>query len=140
MKMKYDTSTLEGKIAVMREFERTGKRPLHNDGLKWRDTISGSPSWCWGNIDYNYPAEPELSVLVPWTFETCPKGVVLLKYAVGFGMGIDMIVSWVNDGVLVTAFPRGNNPHVSWEKLLVYATHSLDNGRTWLPCGTEEKR
>lgn len=100
MKMKYDTKTLEGKIAVMERYKEDPEG-LYSSHTGWqKHPITSCPTWDWHHWEYNYPASrkrssaplnalcPPASALVPWTFETCPKGVVLLKYTIGFGVGI----------------------------------------------------
>lgn len=134
MKMKYDTSTVQGKIAVMAEFEKTYKWPYAISKLQ-RDEWSQNcePAWDWDGCDYNYPAEPEPPKLVPWTFETCPKGVVLVR-EIG-GTLVDLVSTWSRDHVKMVA---GQWSGYGW--MAAQCEHSLDNGRTWLPCGTEENQ
>ena len=135
MKMKYDTSTDLGKVEVMQEFLRTKIPPLckgiHDNRYC---PLLTPPFWQWNDLDYNYPAEPEPPKLVPWTFETCPKGVVLLQH--NGTSGFDLVATWLPDGLVKAS----GYSKLKWSELLNYYTHSLDNGRTWLPCGTEEKR
>ncbi len=128
MKLKYDTSTLNGKIAVMQEYERTGKRPMCRGGLdKNFRPLNTSPFWQWNDLDYNYPAEPKL---VQWTFETTPRGVVLLQCE--DVAGFYLVTNWSLDGLSIT------HRHFPWKQLMECCKHSVDNGKTWQPCVTYE--
>jgi len=137
MKMKYDTSTIRGRIKVMEHFAETHEQPLCRHFLNKTQIWDKAehPRWNWLEWDYNYPAEPEPPKLVPWTFETCPKTGALYTtkdgkkdYRVPFGFSEDGLEFFKASDV------------AEWNYLLEYCLHSVDGGRTWRPCGTEEKR
>jgi hypothetical protein len=84
MKLKYDTSTVGGKLDVYKEFLTTEKAPLfkYKSEKEWSELESGRPSWDWNRLDYNY-AEPEVPEIIPWTYKTCPKAPMALKWPTG---------------------------------------------------------
>lgn len=132
--MKYDTSTLNGKIAVMQEYERTGKRPMcKNIAEENYRPLGTPPSWQWNDLDYNYPVEPTLK---PWTFETTPKSYMLLKRKAQEPL-IVVAVAWTRSAIR-TSHPNFDASTYTFDYLLEHFEHSLDNGKTWQPCGTYE--
>jgi len=60
MDTKIDTSTIEGKIAVMQAFKE-GKK-IENRHRALSDTWTGccAPSWNWHSYDYRIKREPEV--------------------------------------------------------------------------------
>jgi hypothetical protein len=204
MKMKYDTTTIEGKIAVMEHFRKNPEGLMRSlQGYQWQVIpIGHNPSWNWVTYYYNYPAEPEppketfdgyysatqermagssvymnlngevrivtevvpkgckpMSVwkdltfvggvskyvsdvrceppkLVPWTFETAPRSRCWLKLKGGRLFNLHLITYIDLDGI---GAARWDNPK-TYTELFKEMEHSTDDGRTWLPCGTEEKR
>ena len=137
MKLKYDTSTIEGKIAVM---ERFREDPA---GLLYRGTLyadwapyghSGCPRWDWFACNYNYAAEPTLK---PWTFETAPRGDCWLRLKQAEGSIFQNLhrITYIGEKGVHAAHWQFLKP---FEKVLNDYEHSLDGGKTWLPCGTEE--
>ncbi len=130
MKMKFATSTLEGKIAVMERYRQGFDRILFTDifsGCGEYKEHPTSPVWNWKDFDYNYPAEPKL---VPWTFETFPRDINI----------------FIRDNKRGMARPCYFNQEYVWfvtgkftyQHLADHCEHSLDNGKTWQPCGTYE--
>jgi len=135
MKVKFDTSTVEGKIAVMQEFAK-------NRGGFWRFLLRDQewhhisiPSWNWDSFDYNYPADPPRKVLKPWTFETAPKCHVLIKDK-SVQQLIRAVSCW-STNALHTMSPHFEASTYTWDYLVTNYEHSLDNGATWHPCGIE---
>lgn len=64
----------------------------------------------------------------PWTFETAPKGCVLIR--IKDEPHATLITHWQRSGVM---FGDGAGV-VTYEALAGPWQHSLDNGKTWLPC------
>ncbi len=142
MKMKYDTTNTAGKIAVMREFEETKRKPicLVVGTNEWSPPIQ--PTWNWRDYDYNYPAEPEVE-LVPWTFKTCPHlatAAFRYKSLPEAGRYDPSTKAYYFPSSVHDSGIELSRVLTSWDHLLSRLEVSFDNGRTWLPCGTEEKR
>jgi hypothetical protein len=66
----------------------------------------------------------------PWTFQTAPKGCVLLRPNVNDSI-VHLVTSWDQTGVSI-ALPG----FLSYSSLASKWTHSLDGGKSWLPCTT----
>lgn len=60
-----DTSTTEGKIAVMQAFAGGAKIEFSYKGLKWYKATD--PCWDWNTYDYRIHEEPVIPDEVPWT-------------------------------------------------------------------------
>lgn len=129
-KPRFDTSTTAGKIAVMQEAERVGyvyikidttnnweyrANPLFDDRLKF----------------YNFPLEPKRT-LVPWTKDTVPREA-WLRFKVN---DVYSSVCEFPVGGVDTTSLRIYDRVYTYKHALDYIEHSLDGGKTWLPCGT----
>lgn len=128
----FDTSTDDGKIAVYSRWLKTGEKPwIKRKRNSVDDWDQSDPSWIWSYYDYNYPAEPKRT-LVPWTKDTVPREAWLcesndhLQHRI---IGLD------SDGIYVIGDSL-DIIDVSFDNLKNYWEHSLDGGKTWLPCGT----
>lgn len=135
MTFLYNTSTLEGKIAVMVHVKEKGWDRLRvsdnrDDGQKWR--IAGSvSSWNWSRYDYNILAEPTIKA---WTLETVPKVGLLIRRKDRFPESLWPVLIYSYDGLHI------GNTHsaVKWDSLLAKFENTADGGKTWHPCGTVE--
>lgn len=130
MNTQPDTTTLAGKIAVM-QAAAEGKRiefshPVHNN--EWR--IITEPSWQWGVANYRvHPDDLNPKALRPWRPEEVPLGAQFRIYGAHGYRSIALAVRPSEHGV------RFYDVVVTTELLLSDHQHSLDGGRTWLPCG-----
>ena len=102
------------------EIQRCGKHWNPKESLKpdWSDT--DDPCWDFDNCDYRIkPA----ATLRPWTADEVPVGgQIRSKQSRDYRFLID----------------RTANAEVREDWLKGYE-HSLDGGKTWLPCGVEEE-
>lgn len=136
MKPKYDTTTLAGKIAVMEMYQCNSHKLLvrapHERGwTKWNGPCS--PVWNWEANDYNFPAE---SKLIPWTLKTVPKDPWMLIRSVHYSDGEYYRVAGFGESHFRLIFC---DACVQYKAALTEWQHSLDGGKTWLPCGTVEE-
>ena len=130
MKLKYDTTTVGGKLDVYKEYLLTNKNPVFKckGQSLWRELGKhASPEWNWSLYDYNY-IEPEVPEIIPWTYDNCPKAPMVLKWR----NAIYSVVNIDKDGVYV--FMGDNRTWLSWEYLSEKIEYSTD-GKLWLPCG-----
>lgn len=67
--------------------------------------------------------------LVPWTFDTAPKGHLILRDKTEVKR--IYVASFFDENGITAGY------HREWSVLLSAFEHSTDNGVTWLPCGTE---
>jgi len=84
--------------------------------------LDKTPRWNWDNFDYRIKPTP---VLRPWTKDEVP-------------LGAWMRVKDSNCGhrrVLIC----GTYDELTRSTWLSTSEHSLDGGKTWLPCGVEEE-
>jgi len=82
--------------------------------------LDKTPRWNWDNFDYRIKPTP---VLRPWTADEVPVGgQIRSKQSRDYRFLID----------------RTANAEVREDWLKGYE-HSLDGGKTWLPCGVEEE-
>jgi hypothetical protein len=133
MNTQPDTTTLAGKIAVMQaaaEGKRIEIRVRH--GGNW--CIDPTPQWDWIMFlyrvhpdDLNPPPTPKLR---PWRPEEVPLGALI--QCKGGGCWRTMIVGYNQAQTPSVLIPDGR---ISPETLFNFDEHSLDGGRTWLPCG-----
>ena len=111
-----------------------GKTIQYCMGGDWADANGSleftSPSDC-----YRIKPEPRLR---PWKPEEVPVGALINM--VGVWLSASIILCADEAGIAVSGF--GCTPRFSFEELTKTDrrtfTHSLDGGKTWLPCGVEE--
>lgn len=125
-KPRFDTTTTAGKIAVMQEAERVGYVYMKGNFDEW--CFRENPAFDSLLKYYNFPAEPKRT-LVPWNEEEVPVGAILRHK--GKKLSIKYLIVCNQECGLT-----GYNANWSFEYLASDMEHSLDNGRTWLPCGT----
>lgn len=127
----FDTSTVDGKVAVYRRWIETGIKPWVKSKITSDNWDQGSADyWEWNEWDFNYPAEPKRT-LVPWTKDTVPreawirnKNFLELEYQI------------IRLGDTDVRLGGDLNTLVSYKQLFVGYEHSLDGGKTWLSCET----
>lgn len=127
-KPRFDTSTTAGKIEVMAEFDRN--KVIYCKGIKYEQSLwhlQLNPVWDWDSFTYNFPAELKRT-LIPWTKDTVPREA-----------WVRQVGDSDTESRIISVDSKGFDTDVDRE-LYTNATsnyeHSLDNGRTWLPCGT----
>lgn len=76
---------------------------------------------------YNFPAEPK-RVLIPWTKDTVPREAWIR-------WKLDTAIDFRILSIGVKHFKIGHTIY-KYTAALEEFEHSLDNGHTWLPCGT----
>ena len=86
-----------------------------------RDCIGITFSWDWDTFQYRIKPEPKLR---PWTADEVPLGAWFRPKGRTWDRSLIAWVSCEADRVL-------------W---LDEREHSLDGGKTWLPCGVEESK
>jgi len=80
------------------------------------------PYWTWGNDTKNYRIKPTAKVR-PWTADEVPLGAWMRDVS-------KQDYRWL-------IFTSGNDDiRKNW---LTECEHSIDNGKTWLPCGVVEE-
>ncbi len=99
----------------------------------WLLVRNGDRLWDWVNAKYRI-AKPKK--LVPWTLETAPRGYVLHRYKNG-SANVRMVLGWFEHGLALASWHQITDREL-YGNLLANSEHSLDGGKTWLPCGTEE--
>jgi len=129
MKLKYDTWTTEGKIAVMQRWlrEPNGALACNKRNKIWFDIVL--PEWDWSQFDYNYPASTKL---VPWTMATVPnktKGGLWVRWKKTTN---EYLVTEVHE----VGIPIGGQIR-TYDYFFENFEHTTDGGKNWLPCGTE---
>ena len=94
----------------------------------WSADVFGKP---YGTYTFRLAPVPPTKQWRPWTAEEVPVGALLRTKA---GHFIHMIVAF-------NTAPKEVYAGQSWAGDVKYclenAEHSLDNGKTWLPCGVE---
>jgi hypothetical protein len=91
-------------------------------------TTTDKPLWNWEHYDYRIkPAK----TLRPWTADEVPLGAWLRSKEGGWKA---LIFEVRRDGQMEI-----NNSSITPYSALRYCEHSLDGGKTWLPCGVEEE-
>ena len=91
-------------------------------------TTTDNPLWNWEHYDYRIKPTP---VLRPWTSDEVPLGAWLRHR----GQGRKAVI-------IDVTFDQQIGIHGSYfspQFVLAYCEHSLDGGKTWLPCGVEEE-
>lgn len=74
---------------------------------------------------------PKKKELKPWTFETAPKGCVLIR-KIGICRPVAIVIWWGSHGL------RTRGDDYNYSSIVDVCEHSLDGGATWNPCGTYE--
>lgn len=126
-----DTTTTEGKIAVMQARE-SGKivewRCLTNPTDIW--TPYYHDSWRWGEFEFRIAPEPPKKIVEPWTFETAPTHRLRLRRKADGRLACTAVYP---DGLVVgfTRITSFENLSVSWQDL-ADEWEQLDGS----PCGT----
>ena len=112
-----------------------GKEAQHR--IKKCDSRSGlKPDWCdtdspWWDFDsYEYRIKPT-KTLRPWTADEVPLGAWLRHSKQGRKAIIMDVTFDHNIGI--------HGSYFSPQFVLENCEHSLDGGKTWLPCGVEEE-
>jgi hypothetical protein len=87
-----------------------------------------------GGVKFRLAPEPPAKKFRPWTPEEVPVGAILRTARTGQPFRW-MIVAVCSDGITTC----GGKTCVTQSHEIIMATceHSLDNGKTWLPCGVE---
>lgn len=127
--------TRDGRVAVV-EFRTECKGSLYpwtgyveNEGVTWTDSgvqVIG----CCEKFDLISPwTEPQLR---PWRPEEVPVGA-LIRVRNPIASTRHLIVSVDDEGI-----DAGRHFHGSHEWAAEHCLHSLDGGKTWLPCGVME--
>ena len=136
MKEQPDTSTLQGKIAVMQAYA-DGKRIEWN----WKSdrhnnyAITTKPLWNWDEVNYRiHPHDlnpkPEKKWR-PWKPEEVPVGAIARPLADTTSC---YLIGAVNIGGIGLGFLNAE----SSEFVFTNYEHSLDGGKTWNKCGVLE--
>ncbi len=114
-------------LPVIQEFAE-GKTVEYFQHGKWHFT--NEPLWEFSvNDDCKYRIKPTLTMR-PWKPEEVPVGALLKhnrKECTYMIVGVENGVVFVRD------------TQYSLESMLLHWQHSLDHGRTWLPCGVQEE-
>lgn len=94
----------------------------------WMDTAA--PSWDWYECVYRIDPAFKPKVLTPWNVDNCPVGA-----QVRHDKGYDrcLIISATS-----TAFYMRDNRFWTYGDAAKLCEHSIDGGKSWLPCGTYE--
>jgi hypothetical protein len=95
-----------------------------------RDTHSQSVFGCRNEYRFRLAPEPPAKRYRPWTPEEVPVGAQV-RYN-GNSKSIRMLIVCNNEPDLL-----GESKNWSYVDLLTSMEHSLDNGKTWIPCGVE---
>lgn len=115
-------------IRVMQAFVDGKEVEWNYRGIERWETII-SPKWNW--IDNEYRIKPT-PVLRPWTADEVPIGAIL-RYK-GNNQSIRMlIVCNLQIGLC------GYQTNYPYDYLRDEMEHSIDGGKTWLPCGVMEE-
>lgn len=103
---------------------------------EWDQWIPASePNWDWQNIDYRITTGPKLR---PWDPLEVPVGA---RYrAIGMVNHCAIITGFTPRVITSSCFDAGNrdNGQIEFSEMLAGYEHSIDNGKTWQPCGVLE--
>lgn len=117
--------TNKEKIKVMQAFEDGEKiEEKENYCNSWYEVLA--PSWNWDDCDYRIKPKSKLR---PWEPEEVPVGAVYKSES------LIRTVSYKDEN---TGELYLHDILVSPEDLLTKWSHSIDYGKTWLPCGVLE--
>jgi len=123
-KPRFDTSTLDGKIAVMQEAKKVGHAYIQTTSCNW--DIHKNPRWDWFRCTYNFPTEPKTK-LIPFTRDTFPREAwIRFKADIDFNF---RVLSYSNDSF------RVGDTIKPYDRAMNDCEISLDHGKTWQPCG-----
>lgn len=126
-KPRFDTSTLDGKIAVMQEAQKVGYVYLRSRDEE-NYTLQGTnyTKWDWLCFFYNFPTEPKTK-LIPFTRDTFPREAwIRFKADIDFNF---RVLSYSNDSF------RVGDTIEPYDRAMNDCEISLDHGKTWQPCG-----
>lgn len=124
-----DTRDLDYQIGAMQAFKARRQiecRFRDTGGDVWKLVVD--PKWNWDLVEYRIKPTP---VLRPWTADEVPLGAWLRSKEGGWKA---LIFEVRRDGQMEI-----NNSSITPYSALRYCEHSLDGGKTWLPCGVEEE-
>jgi hypothetical protein len=105
-------------------------RPRNSNGA-WLTPDCWEPTWSWFSDDYRVKPEPPKPTFVPWTFETCPEGIVKVQDKTTGEFGH---LSFCTDGALFDT--DLDSVAESCPFFEVFERFKRLNGQ---PCGTEVK-
>ena len=100
---------------------------LYGDS-KWRSTTC--PSWNWDAFEFRIKPTAKLR-LRPWTADEVPLGAWIRSKNRSWG---SLIIAVRPDGTFEISDRR-----ISPQSALEQNEHSIDGGKTWLPCGVMEE-
>jgi len=108
-------------------------RPLSNPDHEWRDTET--PQWS-EFTEYRIKPEPKLR---PWKREEVPVGALIRSNTALVGCQYPRVILGVTSRGTVQ-FPGDDNVIRSddLQECFDLREHSIDGGKTWLPCGVME--
>lgn len=95
--------------------------------------VTDNPIWDFPNYDYRIAPTP---VLRPWKPEEVPVGAQVRAKDASWTC---LIIGKNCDDFCTPIFNDKNECH-SFREALEDMEHSLDNGKTWLPCGVMEEQ
>ncbi len=137
--------TLQEAALAWAQGKRVEARPSFRDGGPW-DTISpvghkDSSRWPASILNdedvaykFRLAPEPPAKKWRPWTPEEVPLDA-WFKAENGIGFKLSYADLWtVIDSPTVA---NANGSHMDLGSILKLWKHSIDNGKTWLPCGVE---
>jgi hypothetical protein len=118
------------KIEVMQARQRgdTIERLLIHGTGRWEE--AENPIWNWANFDYRIVSAPKLRA---WRPEEVPMPCVLRNKTTGHRY---QVLSVVPGGLFTVS--GGLIPLYPFRDLVASSEHSIDGGKTWLPCGVLE--
>lgn len=131
-----DLKLLDGyRIAVM-QAAKEGK-PVQYCSFgshEWENVVS-SPLWNWANTLYRIDPASNPKEYVPWNFNTVPKrSCILFRFKGDNCTYYALSVIGVNG--LHLGRPTSSCPgHLGWGTLLSGYEYSIDEAKTWQPCG-----
>ena len=135
-KLRFDASTIAGKIAVMQEAERVGYVYMNTwFQASWHKYEVDFSVWDWHNYMHNFPAHEPKRVLVPWTKDTVPREAWFRERTKRFN---ELRIIAITENFIGFSSPGTLKDNLSLGYTLITREfeHSLDGGKTWLPCGT----
>jgi len=88
------------------------------------------------DLPFRFRLAPELPAkrYRPWTPEEVP---VDAWFKGENGIGFKLLYADLWSGPIVPTVANGSGAHQTLDNILKIWTHSIDNGKTWLPCGVE---